>query len=410
MKKILSLSLALAMLLSVGILLTSCSEITVDSMKKNASEALTTALMNSYSELFGDEIGIFRFFAERSDQKEINTVLILDESYAELKSASRNESSFAYRPIYEFIFANAGESTVSHELGRLTSSEVELLRSAFASNDKNNHAELSRRLLALCEETVVRDTVSIGSKRTPCVVASYKITNNSIKKCFELIYSELLFDKDGNGELKKAVDSVFKKLDMTAEVMCEFKICISEKDKRVKNIEFECDVEAAYDIGDDGFDDSINLDGSILITDDSISANNSTRIDGERLEYDLDITKAKEDKDIIYTVKSLLSDDYDETAFFELEFRFSEDGALMLSVKDRKYDGELDSSKKELLINGSYKVEKLGFTLEFSSVEENESKRDISLAIKVSDKAAEQTLEKKEWDQMISDIKSYLDN
>ncbi len=294
MKKFLSVTLIICMLLSSCMMFASCSIMAQRSVDKNPTETLSDAVANAYADFFGDDVGIFEVVNKVSAKSSLQAYLeskdLLGEDvsrigatlYTDLKNNSlvldaeanyKNEtlnarlfsnkngftvngesifgSDTSYKLTYKTFIDKFKDSDLAKEMGLEDEDIDEIIRvitelkeqmATSYSDNKDKVYSFGDEACKIFEQTVEKEEINIDGKKADTIAITYEITNDAIEAIAQLAYESFVADYDNDDMLENDLDETIEEFNNNCDIDLELKIYLNKKAEKLVKLEINGEV------------------------------------------------------------------------------------------------------------------------------------------------------------------------
>ena len=421
MRKLLSFTLVLCLLLSTCLVMASCSKVSEDKMKKDPASVLSSAMQNTSAQFFKDTANINPVIAktmqsgslsisleaellEEFSVGKITETIYMNEKDKKIVSDTlvnydgedltarlfvdengiivNSESIIGNGNSYGLFPATLAEKFTSSELAEimgLTEAEdiaevnevlstvADAYKKAFET-DKKDSNELSNKLLATMEMTVSEQQIPTeGGKGIDCVVASYKFTNATCEAYLKLMMEEMNVTDE---ELSTSIDEAIA--DMKEEIDVDLTISVFVNAKK-GNCE-KMTVTGTF--SEESMKKPAEIDASITFSATAITVSVDVTVDEEVTTVTADLTKEETKEGVTYQLTVKVKQSGTSVTFAEMTVDYiKSSGDFTITV-------ELpETIEEDVVIKGKITSEKNIATISVNSVKYDNVEVELKLDI-----------------------------
>ncbi len=357
MKKLMSVLLVFAMLLTGCLMFTSCNEVSAKEMRKDPYTAINDAVSNTASDFFADNAGVGKVLSRAAKSgsfdilfeveggllgklSRVNETIYVDQKgnrvvsdtavtyegtdytariYGDKDGVAVNSQSLlgtdaTYALRYETAAAKFKDSAVIEllKIPQEAVAEISEILTKYAEQKKSGEDDVQKQIKVFAnklyetfDQTIVEDSVEgADGKSTKCVKVEYSLNNDKLKAALEQAVDELAasyVDAETLKELKASVTEAITELDKTTAISVKVDMYISQKTNKLVKLTFTGDVKP-IEQGVETFD-AVSMSATAVFSDTEISfsieGKEGTEPD-DSFKAALKLTKEQADENVTY--------------------------------------------------------------------------------------------------------------
>jgi len=240
-------------------------------------------------------------------------------------------------------------------IDRMTAQEiadvVAGVKDQWMMNQEESKAEIEKLLndiYAAMNQTASEETLEINGKKVKCVVASYTLSNETLRAAVDKAVAELELDEESKKSLNETLDEMFASLELNLTE----KIYINKKTNKIVKESLTGSVTTEYTEWDENFEETVKKETAtvnmeVLFTDTEISISVDVTGVEEPASAKLALTKEKDGGKTTYKATLDVTEEGKTSNLLTATYSYNKDDGKIELVLDALSEEEEGDGKRE---------------------------------------------------------------